>query len=584
MENNNINKSIIELLLSVGVAGDIALTVPPKPEMGDIAFGCFELAKKEKKNPSDCAKEIAEKVTGYRLQVIEKVAAMGPYVNFFLNGSEVAKEILKTIAKEKKKFGVHTLGGKKKVLVEFGCMNPMKAFHLGHLRNLVTGESVARILENAGYKVLRTNYQGDVGMHIAKTLWGGERVQSSEFGVRSFDDAKRLHLNERIAFLGKAYAMGAKAYEDDETAKAEILTYNEIVYGERRDARVLKIYKKARAWSLDYFEEIYKKLGTRYDYYYFESEMTRRAIELVKEAVKSGALRQSQGAVIFEGSKYGLHERVFLNQKGYPTYEAKEVALAERHFSKHRPDRVIHVVGKEQTEYFKVLFKALEILLPETASKEFHLVGGYLQLKGDVKMSSRTGNVITGDELMELVGKRVQEIMDASGSKASENAKRKIANAALKYAMLRTGVSDDMAFDMDTSVSTSGDSGPYLLYIVARIKSILRKSKIKNLPAGRQGLKSKITITHVDPAEKQLLLKLAEFPEVTQKAAQRLDPSEVAGYVFGLAQAFNTFYHACPVLQAEEDVKRFRLRLIAAVEAVMTRGLYLLGIATVDEM
>ena len=226
---------------------------------------------------------------------------------------------------------------------------------------------------------------------------------------------------------------------------------------------------------------------------------------------------------------------MYINGKGFPTYEAKETALAEKHFADHNPDMVIHVVGKEQTEYFKVMFASLEQLLPQTAGKEFHLVGGFLQLKGDQKMSSRKGNIVTGEELMDEVQARVETIMDAAlEGKAVDRAfvVERVMAAALKYGMLKSNVSQDVAFDMQESLSVSGESGPYLLYIVARIKSILRKAgefKQGSIPA------------HVEAEEKALVLKLANFAEVTEEAVKTYDPSKVAKYAFELAQNFNTF-------------------------------------------
>jgi arginyl-tRNA synthetase len=352
-----------------------------------------------------------------------------------------------------------------------------------------------------------------------------------------------------------------------------------------RDATIEEIYKTTRQWSLDYFDTIYKKLGTQYDKLYFESEMYERGVELVHEFLKKEVFVSGDGgAIIFPGSKFGLHDRVFVNSKGYPTYEAKEVALAEKHFEDFHPDRVIHVVGKEQTEYFKVVIKAMETVVTESVGKEQHLVGGYLQLKGEQKMSSRKGNVVTGDDLIAAVEEQVAAVMDAAEIDkkiAAQNlaeTKKRIAMAALKYTMLRSGVSDDIAFDMKTSVAIEGESGPYLLYIVARINSIMAKSKIINHKSEMSA------VLDVELPEKQLLMALADFPEVARAAAESLDPSHIAQYVFTLAQRFNSFYAACPVLTAEAGIQQFRLALIGHVRTVMVSGLDLLGIETVEEM
>jgi arginyl-tRNA synthetase len=366
------------------------------------------------------------------------------------------------------------------------------------------------------------------------------------------------------------------AYEEDEEAKKAILAYNEKVY--ERDPSIQEVYETTRQWSLEYFDTIYKKLGSRYDHMYFESETFERGVEIVMAFLKKGVFKKSEGAIIFEGSKYGLHDRVFINSKGYPTYEAKELALAEMRYDEYHPERIVHVVGKEQADYFNVVFKAMEFVIPESKGKGYHLVGGYLQLKGQKKMSSRKGNVIAGDELLSLVEERVRGIMDAADIADKDEVVRRVTGAALKYAMLKSDVSKDVAFDMDTSVSMSGDSGPYLLYIVARIKSILKKVKSK-----KQKVKKNIP-DRLEQEEKQLILALAAFPEKTHTAMELYDPSIIAKYIFDLAQLFNRFYEKHSVIKAKGDVRAFRIELIQSVAAVMERGLDLLGIEIVEEM
>ena len=221
--------------------------------------------------------------------------------------------------------------------------------------------------------------------------------------------------------------------------------------------------------------------------------------KIVRENIKIEIFKESQGAIIYEGSKHGLHDRVFINSEGLPTYEAKDLGLAEMHFDDHNPDKIIHVVGKEQAEYFKVVFKAIGEIWPGREEKEFHLPGGFLQLK-EGKMSSRTGNVVLAEALLQEAKDAVSEIMKDRELPDKEEAIEKVALAAVKYGILKVGVTDDVAFDLKTSVSVEGDSGPYLLYIVARIRSIMRKfqdpnnrfqinlthqiSKVKNQRAG----------------------------------------------------------------------------------------------------
>lgn len=568
-----VKKAIDDALHAAGVKGKIALLSPPKPEMGDFAFACFGLAKEWKKNPNEIAKELMAKLGNKeikKLGVIDKVIAAGSYVNFFINAEWLAKEVLNEVDEE---YGRLKIGQKKKYLVEFGCPNPLKVFHLGHLKNLITGESVARILANAGYKVVRVNYQGDVGLHIAKALWALE-TRNSKFEIRNSQP-----LEERIKFLGEMYAKGAQAFEENEQVRAEIVAMNKRVY--EKDPEIQELYQLAVAWSLEYFDQIYKRLGARFDRLYMESEVFEPGEKIVRQYLQKGIFKESRGAIIYEGSKHGLHDRVFINSEGFPTYEAKDLGLAEAHFTEYKPDRIIHVVGKEQIEYFKVVFKAIGAIWSERADKEFHLPGGFLQLKGSDKMSSRSGNVVPAEELLALAVKEVGRIMEDRELSEKEKVIETVAAAAVKYAILKVGVSDDVAFDLKTSVSLEGDSGPYLLYIVARIRSILRKLETRNSKLGIQISDFRFPFSSF---EKSLLLQLVSFPEITFQAAESLDPSKIAQYLFHLAQTFNTFYHECPVLEAEAEVRAGRVRLIQAVAQVMTTGLTLLGIETVVEM
>lgn len=570
----SLKKQLNDVLKSVCISGDVEFYTPPNPELGDVAIPCFALAKEQKGNPVAIATELAEKVNAGLEEgsLVQSAQAAGPYLNLVLNPSIISEKVFSEIFDREKSFGTHDTGNGKTYLVEFGCPNPLKVFHLGHLKNLITGESVARILENAGFTVKRVNYQGDVGMHVAKALWGVNHLKDD------YEKIQSAPLRERIAFLGRAYATGVQAFEGGEKAKEEIGEYNEKVY--EQDASIQDVYTTTRQWSLDYFDTIYQTLSIHYDKMYFESQTFANGKALVEEGLKKNIFRESEGAVIYPGNEKGLHDRVFINSKGYSTYEAKELTLAQMHMQDFDPSMIVHVVGKEQTDYFKVVFSAMAQILPETKGKEFHLVGGYLQLKGQKKMSSRTGNVIAGDELLSSVQDRVREVMEETDRDVRDRAtiERTVTGAALKYAMLKSNVSQDIGFNMEESVSTSGDSGPYLLYIVARIHSILKK--VRNTDQSSiSSPQSQISLE-----EKTLLFNLADYPDITAKAVDTYDPSRIAQYLFHLAQAFNSFYHACPVIQSKDNIQAFRLTLIRAVLQVMTDGLNLLGIDTLKEM
>lgn len=542
------------------------LIYPPKPEFGDLSLPCYGIAKVFNKSAVEMAELLVRKIKPNN--IISTVKAIGPFINFTVNKSQLAVGVFSQILKEKNKYGLNKIGHGKKIMIEFAHPNTHKAFHIGHLRNILTGESIARILEANGYKIIRANYQGDIGLHIAKCLWGIMKME------KEFKDAKGGNAKAKAEFLGKAYALGSQTYESDEIAKKEIIEINKKIYFQ--DKSVKKLYQATRKWSLDYFAAIYKRLGVKFNRFYFESEVFQSGRELVLKNLKKGNFILSQGAVIFEGEKFGLHNRVFINSEGNPTYEAKDMGLAKLQFKEFNPEKILHVVGPEQAEYFKVIIKALSIIMPESANKEEHLRYGWVKLK-DGKMSSRLGNVILGEWLLDEAKKQVEDIMkDGEKIRDKSAVAEKIALAAVKYSILKSGLVTDIAFDFKESVSFNGFSGPYLQYTVARINSINKKEKNK---------KTKVDLSKLsDPKESLLAMKLVKYPEIVEAAAKNYDPSELAKYLFELAREFNDYYHAVPVLKAENEIKQARLALINAVSQVIKNGLGLLGIEAVEKM
>ncbi len=568
---NKINKALGKKL-----AGAPDLTLPPSPETGDFSFACFSLAKKMRKSPNEIAGELANRIKP--CQTVKSVEAAGPYVNFKLREKKLAKNVLNEIVKQKDKYGAVKLGnplkpaaGRLRIIVEFAHPNTHKQFHIGHLRNIITGESVCRILENAGCKVARANYQGDVGMHIAKCIWGVSK-KPKEFAAVAEKD-----LDAKIAFLGRAYSSGSMSYEKSKKAKAEINEINKRVY--QNDKSIRKIYHETRKWSLQCFDKIYKRVGVRFDRLYFESEVFAEGKKIVLQNIKKGIFKTSEGAVIFEGGRHGLHNRVFITSDGYPTYEAKDMALAKLQFKEYNPAEILHVVGSEQVEYFKVIIRALELVLPKSKGREKHLQYGWVRLKKG-KMSSRLGKVLLGEWLLDEVKSAVGKIAENTEGIRDKNAlSEKVSLAAVKYSMLKNGLARDIAFDIKESISLSGNSGPYLQYTYARIQSILRK-------AGKAKFKNtEIQLTaSLREEEKQIILKLSLFPETAREAAEKYEPSLIAKYLFELAREFNDYYHKVPVLKAGANEKKFRLALIQTVAVVIEKGLDLLGIETVERM
>ncbi|MDP3900553.1 MAG: arginine--tRNA ligase [bacterium] len=539
------------------------LILPPDVKMGDLSFPLFNLAKEVKANPAQLAGELAQKIKP--CSTVKEIKAVGPYLNFILQEKKLVQGVLAEISNQPK-----TKKTGKTIMLEFAHPNTHKAFHIGHLRNIVTGESLARILEHAGHKVVRANYQGDVGMHIAKCLWGVTQLS------KELVKAEKGAIDAKVAFLGKAYAYGSENFEKNKKKQAEIIEFNKRIYD--ADESIKKLYSKTRQWSLDYFDKIYQRVLTKFDRLYFESETFQAGKKIVLDCVKRGVFKESEGAIIFEGDKHGLHNRVFINSEGYPTYEAKDMALAKLQFQEYHPEKIIHVVGPEQIEYFKVIFRALEYVLPQSKDKEIHLAYGWVRLKAG-KMSSRLGNVILGEWLLDEVKKEILKLVKKSKEiKNQAETAEKISLAAVKFSILKNGLTRDIAFDINESINLSGNSGPYILYTYARIQSILRKAnKPKNILTAKQ------LAIDILAQEKSLAFKLAQFPEVTAQAAEKFEPSLIAKYLFELSQNFNDYYHQTPILKAEAE-KAFRLALIEAVAQVVQQGSHLLGFETVEKM
>lgn len=546
---------------------EIDLERPANSDFGDFASSIpFKLSKELKKNPYDIALELVKKLP--REEIIEKAEAVKPgFINFWISSDYLIKQVT-SLAHNQFAIPHFSLGKLKKIMIEFAHPNTHKLFHIGHLRNISIGESLVRILESTGNNMIRSNYQGDIGLHIAKCIWY-IRYRSSDDKLK---DIRKKSLHERMTYLGKAYAGGQVAYDTDETAKKQIIDINGAIYKQEGDC--IDLWKETRQWSYDYFEEIYQRVYTTFDRLYPESEFAKRGLELCTFAEKKGILKRSEGALVFEGKPYGLDTRVFINSHGYPTYEGKELALAETEFSEFGElDKCIHVVTPEQKSFFKVTFKVEELLDEQKyKNKQFHLAYEWVKLK-EGKMSSRTGNVVEAEWLIDKAKKKILK-----NFKCDEDTAEAIAVGAVKYSFLKNNVFSQIAFDFDESITLEGNSGPYIQYTYVRCQSVLQKGGL--IEKNEEEKKSVL----LEPEEKILLRILIQFPDAVLHSAKELAPNEIANYLYSLAQSYSLFYQKHTIIKAPKDVKEFRLLLTMATANVIKKGLYLLGIKTVEKM
>jgi len=473
---------------------------------------------------------------------VEKIELAGPgFINFYLL-KNFFKQSLGEIIERGGQFGKNEKLNGKKVIVEHTDPNPFKKFHVGHLMPNIIGSTIARIFEWSGAEVKQANYQGDVGLHVAKAVWGLMKGEKEN-----------------------PYVVGNRAYEVDPNATKEIAEINRKIY-DKSDDKINRIYEDGKKESLAYFENIYERLGTKFDLYIFESETGEVGKKIVAENIGK-VFEKSDGAIVFQGS----HTRVFINSQGLPTYEAKDLGNAKIKHDKYPYDLSIIVTGNEIKDYFKVVLEAMKQVLPDLAVKTKHLPHGMLRLSTG-KMSSRTGDIITAESLIESVKERVK------GDEA-------VAIGAIKYMILRQAIGNDIIFDIEKSVSTEGDSGVYLQYAYARSNSLLEKAKSlagkgqtlsmdsKGLTLGSETLRN----TH------EIERLLYRFPEVVERACKEYAPHYIVTYLTELAGSFNNFYAHEQIIDDSPE-SPYHLAITKAFNIVMKNGLTMLAIPTPERM
>lgn len=576
MIRDSIHAAIKEELISLG-APDVPFVVERPADFshgGYATNAALTAAKVLKRNPREIAEILSKKLAsrspsasgvGVHVQQISlpdvakiEVAGAG-FINFFISHQALLREIT---AAQDDLWGRNDAYANKVVMVEYTDPNPFKEFHIGHLMSNAIGESIARLLEWSGAEVIRANYQGDVGPHVAKALFVllEQQIESPT-----------------IAQISLAYVEGAKRYEENSVDKAAIDVLNKKIY-DQSDDKVNALYKKGRELSLKHFEELYSILDTTFDVYFFESESGPEGLEIVK--AHPGIFERSDGAIIFRGEQYGLHTRVFVNSQGLPTYEAKDLGLIELKQEKSAFDESITITASEQNDYFKVVLKAAELVYPDLRGLLTHVSHGMMRF-AEGKMSSRKGNVITGESLLADLTDEAKIKMRGRELADADAIAQQVAVAAVKYVVLKQGSGKDIIFDPERSLSLEGDSGPYLQYARVRAASLLRKAK-----EAKQVFEMKVE-TDSDWTEVsgfyRLIRILVHFPEVLEHSAKELEPHYVTTYLTELSSEFNSWYASERII-TNGEVMPDRLNLVAAVEQTLKKGLHVLGIPAPEEM
>jgi arginyl-tRNA synthetase len=555
-------KSIVHELFNVDV--DVVIT-RPDPQFGDYATNvALQLAKPLGKNPRDIAEELAAKLRDSG--DFSDVTIAGPgFINLRVKDSSLSAEFAKMIEQPLEYGKSHFYDGKV-VVTEYSDPNPFKVLHAGHLYTSIVGDAISNLIESAGGIVHRVNFGGDVGLHVGKTMW----AIIKDLGGEHPDKLAEIDENGRSEWMAKCYVEGTQAYEDNEQAKAEIIALNKKVYqlfaDSDHESAFAQIYWTCRQWSYDYFDAFYARIGTKFEKYYPESETAPLGLATVLEQKDRGVYKESDRAIVFEGEQYGLHTRVFVNREGLPTYEAKDVGLSIKKWDDYHFDESIIITGNDITEYMKVVLKSIEQFKPELSSRTKHFTHGNVKLAGGVKMSSRKGNFLRAVDVLDIAADENEAVQ---GNRNDEPVL-----GAIKYTFLKNRIGADIIFDPKESVSLQGNSGPYLQYASARAGSIIRK-----LLSNPREFKEPDSY---DEYERALLVKLTEFGEVLGQATEELAPHHVCTYLYELAQTFNRFYENSRVLEDEREA--VRVQLVMAYNAILRRGLTVLGIPTPELM
>lgn len=531
----------------------------PKPEFGDFATNvAMQLAGRLGQNPRQIAEQIAERLRANSLFSAVDIAGPG-FINL-----KLTDQVLWQAAQAP----AQPIYQNMSYVLEYSCPNAFKDLHTGHLYQTIYGDILARVLEAAGAKVHRTSFGGDVGLHVAKCLYG-MKIALGGFNPDRLSEVENDAFS-RAQWIGKVYVIGAKAYEDNPATQAEIIEINKAIYRLHdeadHDSPLAQIYWTTRQWSFDYFAAFYQMIKVDNMHYYPESSTAPVGLKVVREQLALGNLEQSDGAVVFKGDEsQHLHTRVFITSNNLPTYETKDIGVIWLEKQDYNFDHRILITGNDQKEYMRVVYAAADVFNPGIGAMMTHLTNGTVRFADGKKMSSRLGNVTRAIDVLEIIKQRVGQITD------QVELQNDVALGAIKYAFAKYRLGGDIAFDVEETVSLQGNSGPYIQYAHARACSILAK-------AGTVGDVSQAC----DASERQLLQKLSEFPEVVEKAAREYLVHGICNYLYELAQEFNRFYEHNRVIGDERQA--LRLALVARYRDTLASGLKILGIIAPEKM
>ena len=540
------------------------------------------------------AQEMAEQVRDQfgSVEGVSRVEAVKGYLNVYFETSAYARRVVDSVLASGPDFG-RGEAKSERVMVEYAQPNTHHSFHIGHYRNTILGEALARLTEFAGFETIRASYPGDLGLGVITVLWAYDKFYKGQ---------EPAGVHERGQWLLKIYAEATALLEKKENETPEQTAQREQYEAERRemyrkydagDPYVRELWRTTREWSLEEMRDILKMMDLKIDVWFYESEVDEPSKAIVEELIAKNIAtdeRPQGGAVIVKiDEKLGLTKdkyrtAVILRSDGTTLYLTKDLELAKVKFEQYHVDRSIYVVDFRQSLHFQQAFKILELWGFPQAAKCHHLSYGYVTLP-EGSMSSRRGRVILFKDVADEAVRRVLAVESEKSPDMTEAERKKVAEqiglGALAYSMLAVDNNKDIVFDMDTALSFDGRTGPYIQNAHVRASSILKKANVSNLESLKAGTFEYELTKH----EIELIEQISRFPLAVEQAANEYRPLVMAAYAYDLANAFHSFYHAVPVLQAEEEsVRHARLRLVAAAKQVIANALRLLDIQAPEVM
>ncbi len=559
-------------------SASITIETPPDPAMGDVGFPMFAFAKAFRMGPPQIAAEVARLVgENPDAAALGSVKAVGPYVNAFLAKGNLAGDILSAILAAGEHYGKPGTMTGRRIMIEFSSPNTNKPLHLGHLRNDALGESVSRILSFCGAEVFKVNIINNRGIHICKSM-----LAYKKFFAGKTPESEGIKSDLLVGNCYVKYSQYAK--ENPEQAEAEA---QGLLRGwEAGDPETLELWKTMNGWAEKGIAQTYKRTGISFDKFYYESDTYLLGKDKILEGLAKGIFyREEDGSVWIDLSPINLDKKVLLRKDGTALYMTQDIGTAIMRNGDWPFDQLIYVVGNEQQYHFKVLFYILQQLGYDWAKTLYHLSYGMVNLP-EGKMKSREGTVVDGDDLINALRDGALEEIAAKGREEAvgdpQSVAERIALGALHYFLLQVSPAKDMVFNPKESLSFTGNTGPYLQYMGARISSILRRAESGEGNAG-SGTVSPDLLTH--EAEWELLKTLGDFPKQVVRAGENHDPSAIATYLYEVSKGFSRFYHECPILSAETpDLARTRLELARATLIVLKNAMNLVLVPFLETM